>query len=136
MTWKLTACVFRALISSRVPSENPSLNTTWRDYSITSLCASIGPLIAAYLAELKFLGRKHTMGIGAIVTAAFFFGYTAVKTSAQNLALSCCICKIYFPLCSESYKKLILDSYLHQCLLRNPLCVHRRGSPLCSPYHW
>ncbi|RSL62136.1 hypothetical protein CEP53_004859 [Fusarium sp. AF-6] len=80
-----------ALISNRVPNQNPSLNTTWRDYTITSLCASIGPLIACVLAEVKFLGRKHTMGIGAVVTAAFFFGYTAVKTSAQNLVLSCCI---------------------------------------------
>ncbi|KAJ3528283.1 hypothetical protein NM208_g10271 [Fusarium decemcellulare] len=77
-----------SLISSRVPNQDSSLNTTWRDYTITSICGSIGPLIAAYLAEVRFLGRKHTMGIGALITAAFFFGYTAVKTPAQNLALS------------------------------------------------
>ncbi|KAM5350553.1 hypothetical protein ACJ41O_007058 [Fusarium nematophilum] len=80
-----------SLISSRVPNQNSSFNTTWRDYTITSLCASIGPLIACFLAELRLLGRKHTMGIGALVTAVFFFGYTAVKTSAQNLGLSCSI---------------------------------------------
>lgn len=37
------------------------------------------------------LGRKYTMAIGAMITMAFFFAYTAVQTSVQDLTLTCMI---------------------------------------------
>jgi len=37
------------------------------------------------------LGRKYTMVIGALVTMAFFFAYTQVRTKAQNIVFSCVI---------------------------------------------
>ena len=38
-----------------------------------------------------FWGRRGTMIIGALVTMAFFFAYTQVKTNAQNLGFNCAI---------------------------------------------
>lgn len=81
------------MISSRIASDPPTFYETWRDYTIVNFCAIFGPLVAGWLAEIKILGRRYTMAIGAIVTMAFFFGYTAVNTAQQNLALSCTLCK-------------------------------------------
>ncbi|CZR49387.1 uncharacterized protein FPRO_08872 [Fusarium proliferatum ET1] len=80
-----------SLLSSRLPDYKPSFTETWRDYTITNICAIFGPLIAAGLAEVSFLGRRYTMAIGAAITAIFFFCYTIIKTPAQNLAISSCI---------------------------------------------
>ncbi|KAF5695378.1 major facilitator superfamily transporter [Fusarium denticulatum] len=80
-----------SLLSSRLPDYQPSFTETWRDYTITNICAIFGPLIAAGLAEVSFLGRRYTMAIGAVITAIFFFCYTIIKTPAQNLAISSCI---------------------------------------------
>ncbi|KAF5017878.1 hypothetical protein F66182_10173 [Fusarium sp. NRRL 66182] len=80
-----------SLLSTRVPDYQPSFTETWRDYTITNVCSIFGPLIAAGLAEVRILGRRYTMVIGATVTAIFFFAYTVIKTPAQNLAISSCI---------------------------------------------
>ncbi|KAF4334943.1 synaptic vesicle transporter SV2 [Fusarium beomiforme] len=80
-----------SLLSSRLPDYKPSFTETWRDYTITNICAIFGPFIAAGLAEVSFLGRRYTMAIGAVITAIFFFCYTIIKTPAQNLAISSCI---------------------------------------------
>lgn len=47
----------------------------------------------------KYLGRKYTMVIGALITMAFFFAYTQVRTQPQNLGFSCaigCALNIYY----------------------------------------
>ncbi|KAL2062475.1 hypothetical protein VTL71DRAFT_6741 [Oculimacula yallundae] len=80
-----------SLLSSRVPGYVPSFTETWRDYTITNICSIFGPLIAAWLVEVRFLGRRYTMVIGATLTAIFFFAYTAIRTPAQNLGMSCSI---------------------------------------------
>lgn len=38
-----------------------------------------------------FWGRRGTMIIGALVTMAFFFAYTQVRSNAQNLGFTCAI---------------------------------------------
>lgn len=43
------------------------------------------------MCEIRILGRKYTMVIGALLTMAFFFGYTQVRTSDEDTALSCII---------------------------------------------
>lgn len=48
-------------------------------------------MLAGYMANWKVLGRKYTMVIGALVTMAFFFAYTQVRTNAQNVGFSCAI---------------------------------------------
>jgi hypothetical protein len=47
----------------------------------------------------KFLGRKYTMVIGALITMAFFFAYTQVRTEDQNIGFTCaiaCALNIYY----------------------------------------
>lgn len=83
----------RSLLSSRVPDYKPTFTETWRDYTITNVCSIFGPLIAAAMVEVKYFGRRYTLSIGATLTAILFFGYTAIKTPAQNLALSSTICE-------------------------------------------
>ncbi|KAM6482198.1 MFS general substrate transporter [Trichoderma sp. SZMC 28011] len=72
---------------------------TWRNYCITNICGIPGPIIAGYMCNTKVLGRKYTMSIGALITCAFFFAYTAVKTAAQDTAFTCliaCFLNIYY----------------------------------------
>lgn len=68
-----------------------STYTTYRDYAIVNACSILGPLIGGGLVEVRFLGRRYTMVIGAILTMIFLFAYTTVRTAAQNLAFNCAI---------------------------------------------
>ncbi|GLI79607.1 major Facilitator Super [Penicillium ochrochloron] len=79
------------LASRNASAGETSPYLTWRNYAITNLCAVPGPIIAAFMSEVPILGRRWTMAIGAFITMAFFFGYTAVRTSAQNLGFACAI---------------------------------------------
>jgi parvulin-like peptidyl-prolyl isomerase len=38
-----------------------------------------------------FWGRRGTMIIGALITMAFFFAYTQVKSNAENTGFTCAI---------------------------------------------
>ena len=66
-----------------------STYTTYRNYAIVNACSIIGPIVSGVLVEIRFLGRRYTMVIGALLTMAFRFAYTQVRTAAQNLAFSC-----------------------------------------------
>jgi hypothetical protein len=63
---------------------------TWRNYAIVNMCGIFGPVLAGYMCATP-LGRKYTMVIGALVTMAFFFAYTQVRSQAQNLGFNCAI---------------------------------------------
>jgi len=63
----------------------------WRDYTLTNISGIFGPILAGYMCNLRVLGRRYTMLIGAILTMVFFFAYTAVSTPDQNVAFSCTI---------------------------------------------
>lgn len=76
-----------------------SLNTTMRDNLIVNVSSLFGPIIAGPLREVKFLGRRGTMVIGALLTMVFMLAYTTVRTPAQNLGFSCainCCLNIYY----------------------------------------
>jgi hypothetical protein len=96
------------LASRDASTGESSADVTWRNYAITNLCAIPGPIIAAGMCEMPILGRKGTMAFGAFATSkikftshltdylishtvAFFFGYTTVRTGAENLGFSCAI---------------------------------------------
>jgi len=64
---------------------------TWRNYMITNTVSIFGPVLAGFMCNWKLLGRRYTMVIGALVTMAFFFAYTAVRTAAQNIGFTCAI---------------------------------------------
>jgi len=68
-----------------------SNNVTWRNYALVNICGIFGPMLAGHMANYKVLGRKYTMVIGALITMAFFFGYTQITNENENIALSCII---------------------------------------------
>ena len=65
--------------------------TTWRNYAINQVAGLIGPCVAAVLVETRYLGRRGTLAIGAAITMALQFGYTQIKTPAQNVGVSASI---------------------------------------------
>lgn len=60
----------------------PSPYITWRNYTLVNLSGIWGPVLAGWMCGTR-LGRKYTMVVGALVTMAFFFAYTQVRTAAQ-----------------------------------------------------
>lgn len=65
--------------------------TTWRNYAINQVAGLAGPIIAAVLVETKWTGRRGTLAIGAVITMILQFGYTQIKTPAENLGVSAAI---------------------------------------------
>ncbi|EUC40730.1 hypothetical protein COCMIDRAFT_9439 [Bipolaris oryzae ATCC 44560] len=63
---------------------------TWRNYTLVNFSGIWGPVLAGWMCETR-LGRKYTMVVGALVTMAFFFAYTQVRTATQNVAFTCII---------------------------------------------
>ncbi|KAK1909275.1 hypothetical protein P3342_011354 [Pyrenophora teres f. teres] len=63
---------------------------TWRNYTLVNFSGIWGPVLAGWMCGTR-LGRKYTMVIGALVTMAFFFAYTQVRTATQNVAFTCII---------------------------------------------
>ncbi|KAF2271152.1 membrane transporter [Lojkania enalia] len=63
---------------------------TWRNYTLVNFSGIWGPVLAGYMCATK-LGRKYTMVIGAMITMAFFFAYTQVRTAVQNVVFTCII---------------------------------------------
>lgn len=68
-----------------------SVSVYWRNYLLANISSIVGPIIAAGLCEVRFLGRRGTMVVGAIGTAVFFFAYTQVRSNAQNVGFNCAI---------------------------------------------
>lgn len=46
-----------------------SVSVTWRNYVLAQICAIPGPIVAAGLCQIKPLGRKYTMVIGALMSS-------------------------------------------------------------------
>ncbi|KAL2867853.1 MFS general substrate transporter [Aspergillus lucknowensis] len=65
--------------------------TTWRNYAINQVSGLAGPILAAVLVQSKFLGRRGTMALGALFTMVLQFGYTQIRTPAQNVGVSAAI---------------------------------------------
>ncbi|RDA86449.1 hypothetical protein CP532_3617 [Ophiocordyceps camponoti-leonardi (nom. inval.)] len=75
------------LRNSGVEFQRPK-SETWRNLVITDLSGVPGPILAGFLCNLRLLGRRYTMTIGALCTAAFFFAYPMVKTATQDLIIN------------------------------------------------
>jgi hypothetical protein len=63
----------------------------WRVYAINQIAGLGGPIIAAFLVETKYLGRRGGLAIGALMIIVLQFGYTQIRTPAQNLSVSAAI---------------------------------------------
>ncbi|QIW96614.1 hypothetical protein AMS68_002132 [Peltaster fructicola] len=65
---------------------------SWRNYAIANVCSIPSPILAGFMCKSGlFWGRRGTMIIGALLTMAFFFAYTQVRTLDQNLGFTCAI---------------------------------------------
>ncbi|ODV96013.1 hypothetical protein PACTADRAFT_56605 [Pachysolen tannophilus NRRL Y-2460] len=65
-----------------------SVNETYRNNVITNAFSTLGPILGALLLMIPRVGHRGCMAIGGISSMALFFGYTAVRTELQNVALS------------------------------------------------
>ncbi|KAK0654726.1 major facilitator superfamily domain-containing protein [Cercophora samala] len=87
--------LFYVFLPSYLEARGASLDMSqfdiWRNYALTNISSIFGPLLAGWLCNLPFLGRRYTMLIGGFMTAAFFLGYTWVRTAAQDVGISCAI---------------------------------------------
>ncbi|KAF5712625.1 synaptic vesicle transporter SV2 [Fusarium mundagurra] len=77
-------------LASRGAVFNRSQFEIWRNYALTNISGIPGPVVAGFMCNTK-LGRKYTMVIGALISMAFFFAYTSVKTSVQDITFTCLI---------------------------------------------
>ncbi|VTT64501.1 unnamed protein product [Fusarium fujikuroi] len=77
-------------LASRGAVFNRSKFEIWRNYALTNISGIPGPIVAGFMCNTK-LGRKYTMVIGALISMAFFFAYTSVKTSVQDITFTCLI---------------------------------------------
>jgi sugar phosphate permease len=59
---------FQTLSNTDIP-----LQETWRNYALVNVSGIFGPMLAGHMADYKFLGRKYTMVIGALITSEFYF---------------------------------------------------------------
>lgn len=78
-------------LESRGASFTVSTYDTWRNYTLVNISGIFGPMLAGWMCNQPILGRRYTMVIGALVTSAFFFAYTAVRTPQENVGFSCAI---------------------------------------------
>ena len=122
-----------AYLSSRGAAfGEPSPYITWRNYTLVNFSGIWGPVLAGWMCGTK-LGRKYTMVIGALVTMAFFFAYTQVRTATQNVSLD--IRKGFNELtcvgCVHVHHQLLLKH-----ILRHAVCVHARSLTKCAQGNW
>lgn len=86
----------------------------WRNYAVANVCSIPSPILAGFMCKSRwFWGRRGTMIIGALITMAFFFAYTQVRTEAQNFGFTCAIS---FCLVSHSFRLTLPIMYLRQNL--------------------
>lgn len=79
------------LASRGVSVGDGSNYTTWRNYAITQISGIFGPVLGGVLVQTKYIGRRGTLAIGAILTTVLQFSYTQIRTPAQNLGVSSAI---------------------------------------------
>lgn len=99
LSWTLVGLaypLFNAFLPTYLQSRgadfgDDSLNTTYKNNLIVNTVSIAGPMIAGVMVELRYLGRRGTMAIGAVACMAFMFAYTTVRTPAQNLGFSSAI---------------------------------------------
>jgi len=98
LSWIMMGLVyplFYAFLPSYLASLGADLSVTefekWRNYALTNISGIFSPILAAWMCNIPLLGRRYTMLIGALLTATFFFAYTAVRTQDQNVGFSCTI---------------------------------------------
>lgn len=67
---------------------NASTYITYRNYAITAVCGIPGPFLAWYLVDVKYIGRRGTMGATTLITGILLFCFTATKDPSVQLVCS------------------------------------------------
>ncbi|KAJ6120418.1 hypothetical protein N7523_004698 [Penicillium sp. IBT 18751x] len=75
-------------------SANSTTYETYRNYAITAVCGIPGPLLAWYLVDVPFIGRKGTMAASTAITGVLLFCFTASKD--PNVQLVCSALESFF----------------------------------------
>ena len=57
----------------------------YRNYAITSIVGVPGSFIAAYMVDVKYIGRKYTIAISTLITGIFLFCFTISSNSNYQL---------------------------------------------------
>jgi len=65
-----------------------SSNETYRNYAITSVVGVPGSILAAYLVNVPFIGRKGTMAFFTMLSGVFLFLFTLNPSSDYQLGFS------------------------------------------------
>ncbi|TFK89694.1 MFS general substrate transporter [Polyporus arcularius HHB13444] len=66
-----------------------SLYITYRNQVIVSVIGVPGALLAGWMVELPYLGRKGTLAISTLITGVFLFASTTARTSNAFLGWNC-----------------------------------------------
>lgn len=69
-------------------SNNTTVYETYRNYCITAAVGVPGPLVAGYMVDLKYIGRKGTLAISTMLTGVLLFCFTAATTPETQLVCS------------------------------------------------
>lgn len=75
-------------------SANSSEYITYRNYAITAVCGIPGPLVAWFMVDIPYIGRKGTMAFSTMVTGVLLFCFTASKD--PNVQLVCSSLEAFF----------------------------------------
>lgn len=66
-----------------------SVAITYRNNLIIIICSIPGTLIGGWLINLRYIGRKGTLGGSLILSAVFLFAFTTARTPGEILAFNC-----------------------------------------------
>ncbi|KAF2174065.1 hypothetical protein M409DRAFT_16339 [Zasmidium cellare ATCC 36951] len=66
-----------------------SVAITYRNNLIIIICSIPGTLVGGLLINIKYIGRKGTLGGSLILSAIFLFAFTTARTPAEILAFNC-----------------------------------------------
>lgn len=88
--------LFNAFLPQYLSSVDPDApptppNIVYRNYAIQSIVGCPGSIIACYLVDVKYLGRKGTMAIATLLTGIFLFLFTSSTDASFQLAFNCLV---------------------------------------------
>ncbi|KAF2212321.1 hypothetical protein CERZMDRAFT_41686 [Cercospora zeae-maydis SCOH1-5] len=75
-------------LAARGGGGETSEHNTYRDYAITSVVGVPGSILACWLVNIKFLGRKRTMAGATVLSGIFLVLFTQATNSGYQLAMS------------------------------------------------
>lgn len=88
--------LFNAFLPQYLSSVDPDAPPTppsivYRNYAIQAIVGCPGSIIACYLVDVRYLGRKGTMAIATVLTGIFLFLFTSSTDASFQLAFNCLV---------------------------------------------